>query len=332
MQKFFKKLRFNGFPLRYFVTGEYGEKKGRAHWHVMVYWLKRVPEHVLDQNFIERHWEHGWSYWTRPTAHAVRYNCKYLQKDMGDDLRQGHLAMSKKPPLGALYFQKLADQYVEHGLVPQTLEYTFPDVTRRRKDGTREVVPFRLKERSAELFLERFCDTWQRVRQGQAYPKSDLLADFLDPEGKAERAIRRRHAERDPLPTLGVGGRIEWREEAERLHEANVRKRRASRLDDQSKRRPVKPVRRGPQDLVEWEIEYERLNEDGETKQERRRQQRELQEQTERIVAAVHFRQGEEHAAANARAAANSISGEYFYQEYFYQEPPGNVDPESPFW
>lgn len=153
VQKYLKLLRRHGFPVRYFVTGEFGSKKGRAHWHIMLYWLERVPPHELDFNFMEEHWPHGWSFWTKPTPNAVRYNCKYIQKDMGEAERQGHLAMSKKPPLGARYFQLQAEQYVSQGLAPQTLEYRFPEVRRTKKTGKDEIVPFLLTGRSAELFL-----------------------------------------------------------------------------------------------------------------------------------------------------------------------------------
>lgn len=199
VQKYLKLLRRHGYPVRYFVTGEFGSAKGRAHWHIMLYWQDRVPPHELDRQFMHGRfdektgeqakdengdpafwWPHGFSFWTRPTHAAVRYNCKYIQKDIGEAERQGHLAMSKKPPLGAEYFRRMAEQYVAEGLAPQTLEYRFGDVRRRKQDGTEEVVPFMLKDRSAELFLEHFVTTWQAIRPGQHMPASDLVEEFMD--------------------------------------------------------------------------------------------------------------------------------------------------------
>ncbi|QMV02140.1 hypothetical protein GHV40_11910 [Devosia sp. D6-9] len=219
VQKYLKLLRRHGFPVRYFVTGEFGSLKGRAHWHIMLYWQERVPEHVLDENFMEQHWPHGWSFWTRPTAHAVRYNCKYIQKDMGEAERQGHLAMSKKPPLGAAYFQQVAEQYVRQGLAPQTLEYTFPEVRRRRADGRQEVVPFMLKDRSAELFLEHYVRKWREAYPGQHLPNSALVEEFLDPGAWKERAETNkpfvppeqpRHQRKPPMDW------IDWRNDFDR--------------------------------------------------------------------------------------------------------------------
>nr|QJB21598.1 MAG: replication initiator protein [Microvirus sp.] len=179
IQKYLKLLRRHGFPVRYFVTGEFGSAKGRAHWHVMLYWLEKVPPHELDTNFREAHWPHGWSFWTEPTHKAVRYNCKYIQKDMGDAERQGHLAMSKKPPLGAAYFARMAEQFVRQGLSPQSLEYNFPDVTRRR-NGAEERVPFLLTGRSAELFLEHFIASWEAAYPGRDWPRSELVDLFAE--------------------------------------------------------------------------------------------------------------------------------------------------------
>lgn len=181
VQKFFKRLRKAGYPVRYFVTGEFGSTKGRAHWHVMLYWQDQVPEVKLDTDcFTFEHWPHGFSQWTKPTAHAVRYNCKYIQKDMGDAERQGHLAMSKKPPLGAAYFARMAEQFVRQGLAPQSLEYRFPDVRRRKEDGTERVVPFLLGGRSAELFLDHYVEAWEAAYPGREVPPSELVNNWVE--------------------------------------------------------------------------------------------------------------------------------------------------------
>ena len=127
VQKYLKRLRFDGFPVRYFITGEYGSKKGCAHWHIILYWQDKVPEHVLRENFKQKHWPHGWSYWDKSTPEAVRYACKYLLKDPSDDEMQSWGPMvSKYPPLGDAYFHKLAGMYVDQGLSPQNLYYSFP--------------------------------------------------------------------------------------------------------------------------------------------------------------------------------------------------------------
>jgi hypothetical protein len=182
VQKWIKLLRFHGFPVRYFVTGEFGSLKGRAHWHVMLYGSGPMPEHKLDDShFLGGHWAHGWSFWTEPSPQAVRYNCKYVQKDIGEAERQGHLAMSKKPPLGATYFEWLADAYAEQGLAPRDLFYSFPDVL--TKDGPEDVgkpKEFMLNNRSAGLFLERFVEKWAERQPGRPLPNSELVSNWIE--------------------------------------------------------------------------------------------------------------------------------------------------------
>lgn len=182
VQKYFKLLRRHGYPMRYLVTGEYGSAKGRAHWHVMIWWLDRVPEHVLDKRFDEAHWPHGVSFWTRPSFQAIRYNLKYIQKDIGEAERQGHLAMSKKPPIGSAYFERLAEQYVKQGLAPQDLVYTFPEAKMRSPLSPRrgELLRFMLGGRSAELFMEHYVRTWAKVYPGAQLPNSELVENWVE--------------------------------------------------------------------------------------------------------------------------------------------------------
>jgi hypothetical protein len=176
VQKYLKSLRADGFPLRYFVVGEYGSQKGRAHWHMMAYWQERVPDHDLDKRFEEKHWPHGWSHFELPHKNSIRYVCKYIQKDIGKEERQGHLAMSKKPPLGADYFRDLADWYVENQLAPQDAVYTFDEC--RDENGKR--IPFHLMGRSLDLFLARYSYRWKQVHPDRHPPVSELLEEFED--------------------------------------------------------------------------------------------------------------------------------------------------------
>lgn len=155
VQKYLKLLRRHGYPLRYFVTGEYGSEKGRAHWHIVIFWLKDIPPHFLARTKKDRFlhyrlekrdphpgekkepwfpdgmwpvyyengtpamwWPHGTSYWTAPNYANFRYNMKYILKDMQGD-RVGHIGLSKKPPIGASYFIERAHNHVRDGLSPQ---------------------------------------------------------------------------------------------------------------------------------------------------------------------------------------------------------------------
>lgn len=189
VQKYLKYLRADGFPVRYFVVGEYGSLKGRAHWHIIMYWQGEIPDHVLEKNFMQKHWTHGWSYWRECHVHSVRYACKYLLKDIEDpDAQSWGPLMSKKPPLGHEYFCWLADEHVRQGISPKNLFYTFPDVKRipahARAKGAKSLrekarpVQFRMSGKTAENFLSYFIERWREV-YGDDPPKSDLIWAFL---------------------------------------------------------------------------------------------------------------------------------------------------------
>jgi hypothetical protein len=212
VQKFLKRLRKAGFPCSYFVVGEYGSAKGRAHWHMIIYWHGPVPAHKLRENFTEKHWVHGWSFWDNVGPASVRYVCKYVQKDLADAEAQGLLRMSKKPPLGALYFAERAQKYVDQGLAPQDLFYSFPEA--KDKDGKK--LKFMLGGRSAELFLQEYLTRWRGLPRPWGapgpvrftgrpwhYPESELVQEFEDKNlsgrvtaEQVENEIREKHQQR----------------------------------------------------------------------------------------------------------------------------------------
>ncbi|TRL41905.1 hypothetical protein FNA46_03290 [Rhizobium straminoryzae] len=188
VQNYFKRLRKARFPCSYFVVGEYGGTKGRSHWHALIFWHGPVPEHKLrTAKYMQPHWHHGFSFWDDVGPASVRYVCKYVQKDLDDAEAQGHLSMSKKPPLGARYFADRAQRYVDQGLAPQNLFYAHPEAV--GKDG--KPLKFMLRARSAELFLEEYIRRWRGYPprgfqgppcpvRGWHYPSSELVEEFED--------------------------------------------------------------------------------------------------------------------------------------------------------
>lgn len=194
VQNFLKYLRWLGYPCDYFVTGEHGTLKERAHWHIILHFRGRVPPHEMDVNFSDRHvnqfgklfqhevckaWPHGFMLWRKATFEHVFYNCKYILKDEGDQASQRKPGMSKKPPLGAEYFIRWADLHVEQQLAPQALMYRHKEV--KKKDGS--PIEFMLKGRTAEIFLERFIARWREVHGDLPRPRSELV-DLFEEYGK----------------------------------------------------------------------------------------------------------------------------------------------------
>lgn len=221
VQKYFKQLRNRGVKLRYFVVGEVSQQHSlRAHWHILVFFQETIPDGFWDyggnswhrakreepvyvpvvwnQRFNEPCWVHGFSHWTimtdeewqRPgedgpagSAGSVRYACKYLNKDVDDPAAQSKLCMSKKPPIGAHYFEQRAQRYVDEGISPPDPFYMFPDEAKRKSDG--KPIRFRLAGKSADLFAQHFIDKWRDQRAGH-WPHSEFIEEYEDRTTRAE--------------------------------------------------------------------------------------------------------------------------------------------------
>lgn len=190
VQKFFKHLRADGYKFRYLVAGEYGSLKGRAHWHAILFFEGRTPPHELStvsaKRFTNKYWPHGYQHWEEPSAASIRYVCKYIQKDMGKEERQGHLAMSKKPPLGDMFFRMLAQEYVENGLAPQNPTYQFPEV--RDKKG--RIQQFRITGTTLRNFIEYYKQAWAISGTRRHHPVSKMIDDHDDKQARHSTPLR----------------------------------------------------------------------------------------------------------------------------------------------
>ncbi|UIB81361.1 replication initiator protein [Flyfo microvirus Tbat2_43] len=238
VQKYFKQLRNRGCPARYFVVGEHGSKKGRAHWHALVFWQERVPDSMTDygsnewnqwnpalpveraiewgKRFWEPCWPHGYSHW-EPVRNgyergSIAYACKYINEDLHDMHAQSKLAMSKAPPLGSAYMIQRAQKFVDARIAPQDGRYQFPGEAKRITDG--KPVTFMLAGKTEEIFCEAFIEKWKE-QVGGHLPESSYIDDYLDGKLRfnsgdyeyvgADRYIRN--------PGENIGANIPWRDE-----------------------------------------------------------------------------------------------------------------------
>ncbi len=190
VQLFFKKLRKARYKVRYICAGEYGSKKGRAHWHVVLFFRgKKLPQIVQapdarqgDDIFLPRfdnddaarydwpHWDHGFAYFQDAGEGSFAYLMKYAMKDLGDPMQDRGLAMSKLPPLGHDFFMQMALDLVEARLPIHEPTYRFSHVQYKGKARV-----FWLQGRMREMFLEKYFDLW-----ALAYSTDPPLTDFLD--------------------------------------------------------------------------------------------------------------------------------------------------------
>lgn len=159
-QLFMKLLRRAGHKVRYLVAGEYGDEKGRAHFHAILFFTHIQPlvykdktgkiiqrgmcpryiddypegfsqddapfcEEIPQERMVHiREWSHGHITvdWN-VDERSVRYVCKYLTSD---DKNNAWFSLSKKPALGAAFFAEKARKARELGVLPSSFEYIPP--------------------------------------------------------------------------------------------------------------------------------------------------------------------------------------------------------------
>lgn len=186
VQKFLKLLRAKrggNYKVRYICAGEYGTKKGRAHWHLVLFFYGDAPNVSLETRFNWKYWPHGFVYFQQPDYKGFKYVMKYALKQMDQDGYSKALSMSKKPPLGYAFLMNLADDMAEKGLALHSPEYAFAHVL--AQDGRAK--RYWLQGRMREKFLDRYYIMYRMLHRCDP-PWSDFFVEkYLDPIEKLRR-------------------------------------------------------------------------------------------------------------------------------------------------
>jgi hypothetical protein len=157
IQLLFKRLRRAGYSVRYIVAGEYGSKRGRAHWHCVLFFDGEAPSFPLLETQCQtwEYWPHGFTFVQRPDYSGLMYVLKYAMKDDGSEHSTRRVMMSKKPPLGARYWDTLSLQRLSAGL-PFSLSYSMDGANYANGN----VISFRLSGASLELAYRSHRSAW----------------------------------------------------------------------------------------------------------------------------------------------------------------------------
>lgn len=210
VQKWIKRLRAAGYPLRYFLAGEYGEQFERSHWHCIIFWqysldengkrVCRVPNYMQRvRNFSDKFWPHGYTFWDGDfNEKSAYYVCKYIMKTEG---AKAELHMSKKPPLGFRYFERLAEQYAQQGVIPKSPEYSFPDVI-VKKTGLPRV--YYMQGVTLDNFCNAFIAAWEQRYGSHPLDKqhSEFLQNWLDAVAPKETVLTLEQRPLRPAPPI----------------------------------------------------------------------------------------------------------------------------------
>ena len=171
VQDFMKRLR-KRYKVRYICAGEYGTAKGRAHWHIILFFKGKAPKIVEDVRVNWKYWTHGYSYFQQPDWKGFQYVLKYVLKDTDLDSADSHMAMSKKPPLGYEFFEELAKEHVEQAVLPRSYKYKVAGV--RKDNGTEKV--FMMQGKTRENFMNAIKAGW--VEKYGKEPSSEFYEEW----------------------------------------------------------------------------------------------------------------------------------------------------------
>lgn len=192
VQRMWKNLRAGGRKkinrsIRYLVVGEYGERKGRAHWHALVFGKgDELPGLEHGKRVNVDWWPHGHVYAERCRSEkAVRYVTKYIGKDVdkpeSDGVASAVMMFSKVPALGSEWLMARAERMAEKGVMPRNFTYTPPGGSLGKTYLLRGVVKRRFAQRVRDLIankkmLERISEVVRRQLE---------VADRQDAEKRA---------------------------------------------------------------------------------------------------------------------------------------------------
>lgn len=172
VQVFLRRLKRRYGKLRYICAGEYGSDKGRAHWHIALFFKERYPEpeNMPQLRFGEKlppnehrvdwePWEHGFSYFQEPqfSGDNFKYLMKYAIKNQDLDSSDKNLTMSKYPPLGHEFFMELARTHVEQAVIPRSFMYKIGGV--KKSNGKEKT--FFMQGKTRDNFMTAFKEGWK---------------------------------------------------------------------------------------------------------------------------------------------------------------------------
>ncbi len=128
LQVFIRELRRNLSPhkIRYFACGEYGEKGGRPHYHLIIFnfmpndleLYRRGPEPLFKSAFLSDIWQKGFVSVGAVSRKSAKYCAKYMQKALHipKTIEQPFTLCSTRPGIGygAIRYDNFENDKIYH--------------------------------------------------------------------------------------------------------------------------------------------------------------------------------------------------------------------------
>lgn len=209
-QKFMKRLRKDcGFPVRFYMCGEYGSENGRPHFHALLFGLdfadkrhfKRLPsgDSLFVSDTLNRLWPFGFASIGNVTFESAAYVARYcVQKVTGWNARFAYSRldadgvyqlvpefnkMSLKPGIGARWLEKFStdvfprDYVVVNGVKSAVPKYYDKLLDRSNPDLLEEIKERRVAD--AKLRFEDNTDERLGVKEVVAKARNKMLIRSL---------------------------------------------------------------------------------------------------------------------------------------------------------
>lgn len=183
VQKWIKRIRRAGHEVHYLVAGEFGDIKGRAHWHVALFWQSsNVPEAAYSEgrNWEDKFWPHGVVDWKPLNEAYASYICYYILPEADSSTISQEFRKSTKPALGHEYFESKALDWVKAGLAPQDSLYSFPEVVINRGPLFGHPKRFYMSTPLRDRFLRSFVRQWREVHGSRYIPNGEYVEHHLE--------------------------------------------------------------------------------------------------------------------------------------------------------
>lgn len=158
LQNFFKLVR-KDYKCRYLAAGEFGERKGRSHFHVLLMGVGIPPKIALEKEYWhwEPYWPWGFTWAENGGGHKPpEYIAKYLNKSKRNvhdaKYNEEWVTYSRKPLLGYEFIIKKARRQAEMKVFPQTFNYNPPLSRARRR--------YSFYGKAQEVFFDEILRQW----------------------------------------------------------------------------------------------------------------------------------------------------------------------------
>jgi len=154
-----------GSNARYLVAGEYGELKGRSHFHVLLMGTGMPPPiPKLKKNYqYMPAWRWGYTFAELAQGErSIRYIAKYLTKAVSEKERQKNnptaqawVSYSRLPPMGTEYVKKMAVKHASNKIMPYDLKFMPP--------GGNPDVNYSITGKQELIFFQTMFDHWPEM-------------------------------------------------------------------------------------------------------------------------------------------------------------------------